>query len=66
MWIARGNNPDPWEYFYPEPEGNSNPTQIEEIIVDPLERVWAASPSTVNGAAYVLEDRGSFADSSVH
>ncbi|MBU0508342.1 hypothetical protein KKH27_05850 [bacterium] len=54
-WIARGNNPDIWEYYTPNP----NPIghyEVEEVVVDPMGRIWMGA-SRDGLVTYVL-DRG--------
>ncbi len=41
-WIARGNNPEPWDYFVSSASlPNSYKVEVEEVVVDPLNRVWS-------------------------
>jgi ligand-binding sensor domain-containing protein len=56
-WIARGNNPDPWNY-YSIPD---RAREVQELIVDGLNRIWVG-PSSDGERVYVLNDRGTPAD----
>ncbi len=59
-WIALGNNPGPWYYMLTGREALSD-QEIEEILVDPFDRVWAGA-SQYGSYSYVIDDAGSRQD----
>ncbi len=58
-WIARGNNPEPWSDFGTGPEIND--IEIEEIVVDPFDRVWCGA-SQYGISTYIYDVNGTLAD----
>jgi ligand-binding sensor domain-containing protein len=61
-WIAQGNHPEPWEYFYPPAIVGSSAGEVGEILIDNLDRVWIGATGSVNDNTHVLIDRGAVSD----
>ncbi|MBU0690225.1 hypothetical protein KKH18_00275, partial [bacterium] len=61
-WIAQGNHPEPWEYFYPPVVLGMSAGEVEEVMVDPYDRVWIGAVGGANDKSHVLVDRGALPD----
>jgi ligand-binding sensor domain-containing protein len=62
-WIARGNNLDPWNYYYQGPPSSNDKMNVEELIVDGFNRVWLGNHDDAF-LSWVLDDRETPADTS--
>jgi ligand-binding sensor domain-containing protein len=61
-WIARGNNRDPWTYYRPGLHDQfSDFPAIGQLLVDPMDRIWAGGGRNGN-RTFVLDERGTPAD----